>query len=83
MLMLALASLLATPTADQPWSSILRPAVVVQDSEIASQPEVPATDEASVASQVTSPQLVPAKTVKSRSKTAKRGTKRPMVASER
>lgn len=83
MLMLALASLLATPTADQPWSSILRPAVVVQDAETASQSEVAPTEETAAASPSTSPQLAPAKTVKTRAKAAKRGSKRPTVISER
>ena len=75
MFLLALACALAAPSAEQPWSSILRPAVVVQDSEAAIQPETPAMEDAPTVAQATPPTLAPAKTMKAKSKTVKRSAK--------
>lgn len=76
MLIVVLASLLAAPpSGDEPWFVRLRPAIVVQDSEVAA--ESTSVEEAPEPSRVDPPRLAPAKTVKAKStKAPKRSPKR-------
>ena len=82
MFVLVLASLLANPSAGQPWTAILRPAVVVQEGETSTPAEVPVIEEGAVVAPTVMPRLIPAKTVKPGSKTVKRPSKRASVSKD-